>query len=174
MSVTRVAMIEPGTLALFAMTSGELLGRYLDNAGIDKAEFGRRVGGGYLKAHRWCLNKGFNARNRRKAEAALGLPSGYFDRPDDDNAAREREAHRRIVFEEFMRTDIGRRLDPHISEALKEAVIPAGRRATVEFYVGLSLVYQGQLTEKELDENLDWNENESQEIASKSPQIRRK
>lgn len=161
-------MTDPGTLALFAMTPGDLLEKYLKDKGIEKAEFGRMIGADYQKAHRWTQNEGFNPKNRRRAEQVLGLPSGYFDRPDADDASRERELHRRRVFARFLETDIAKRLDPSIVASLDQAVIPPGRRATVDFFTGLSLVYAGQLTEKEALDNLDWNERESREIVTKT------
>lgn len=153
------------------MTPGELLARYLEREKIQKADFGRLVGADYQKANRWTKDVGFGPKNRRKAAEVLGLPLDYFDRPDDDDAARARETLRRRVFADFLETDMAKRLaksDPHVIASLNAIPIPVDRRPTVDFYMGMALVFTGQLSTQDAAESLDWNERESREVAAKT------
>lgn len=177
MSVTDLAMHHPDPITLFAMTPGELLEKYLKREKIQKADFGRMVGSDYQKANRWTQDIGFGPKNRRKAAEVLGLPHDYFDRPDDDDAMREREATRRRVFKDFQETDIAKRIakaDPSVMAALDATPIPPGRVPTVDFYMGLALVFTGQLTPQQASESLDWNERESRAIETKRTDPARK
>jgi hypothetical protein len=129
MSVTFIAMIDVTPLASYAMTPGELLAQVLARKGMEKAEFGRRIGADYQKANRWTKDIGFGPRNRRRAEAVLELPVGYFDRPDDDDEQRAREVHRRKVFAEFLDSDYGKqfaRKHPDTIASLNAIPLPPG------------------------------------------------
>lgn len=177
-------------LALFAMnagmTAGELLKSVLDEKGITKAKFGRMVAvhqgkdsGGYQKTNRWTQNKGFHEENRRIAAAVLKLPADYFDHPErfGDEAARRAEEIRKQVFQEFVVSDTGKRLQassPEVLDSLDRTPIPPGLRASVDFYVALALVFSGALTTQQAAQNLAWNERLRADLTKKKKSGKRK
>jgi hypothetical protein len=153
-------MANPDLLALASMSPGELLEKVLADRGIPKTDFGERVGGGYRRVQRWIKNIGFNSRNRRLAARELGLQLDFFDRPELNDGARERESHRRTGFKEWLETPKGKRLSessPEIVACIDSVPIPPGTRASIDFFDGIALVYTGQLTREEMEESLGRN-----------------
>jgi len=159
------------------MTAGELLADVLDARTIEKTEFARRLGKSYLTVNRWTKDQGFNKRNQRLAAEELKLDPDFFSRPSGDEVGRAREAYRRKVFAEFLDTDVGKRLtsmNPDVISALNSTPIPPGKRPTIDFYNGMSLLFTRSLDPELAAEAIELNEQVSASLASKGAPRKRK
>lgn len=88
---------------------GQLLLEVLKEKGINRAEFGRRMGSDFQLANRWSRGKGFNEANRQRAAAELGLPPDFFETPD---RAQQIEDYRKTIFAQFAKTPFGSEARP--------------------------------------------------------------
>jgi transcriptional regulator with XRE-family HTH domain len=153
------------------MTSGEKLAKELAARGMEKSELGKKLGVSYLTINRWTKDQGFTAAKQRRAAIALKLDPDYFERLEDDDGLRVREAHRRRVFAEFCETDIAKRLandDPDVLSTLNATPFPAGRRPTVNAFIGMALVFTGQLAPEDALAAIKLNESVAATLASKT------
>jgi transcriptional regulator with XRE-family HTH domain len=157
------------SLDLFDMESaeeraGRRLEQLLARRGMEKAEFGRKIGGDYQKAHRWTKGVGFSPRNRRVAAKALDVDPDYFDRDDAEDAVVERIAQRKRVFAEFLATDSGREAQRRgYASALEETPVPHGRTPTVAYYHGVYLNMVGLLATELVEKSVESDEKAQKE-----------
>lgn len=140
-----------------AATPGELLREALERADSSPTELGKKLGftTPYQTVKRWIDGRGFNPENQRKAAIALGLPSNYFEQPDD---AARRERHRLRIFAEFLRTEIGALTTPEQRRVLESVRFPDRILPTVHLYTAWALALQDKITFDQVPEVAAENE----------------
>lgn len=131
-------------------TPGQLLSAELKRLNVKKIDLARRIAGpqaAWLLVHRWTQDRGFNEENQHKAEDALGLPRGYFTRPDQ---AAAKEAYRRKVFEGFCATELGQKASEQELRVLNAIPFLDDILPTPYFYAATLLALQNRLTPTEV------------------------
>lgn len=148
-------------------TPGELLKEALNRAGVEQAEFGRRLGftTPYQTVHRWVKDSGFNEENQKRAAEELGLPVDYFSAPD---TAAMREHQRARVFADFLRTEIGSSCSAQERQVLGGVRFPDGITPSVAMFQTWALALRSQVAPEKVAETIEANERLDAEIARKS------
>lgn len=124
-------------------TKGELLADAIQQAGVDKAAFGRALG--YANAYGTIQayingSKKIGDRVAKKLAAELKLPADYFL---DEKYTEERLDRVTEAYEGFLRTPVGSSASEEELAAIKR-LLPALRAPTSEWLVSMVLHLRGQ------------------------------
>lgn len=140
-------------------TPEQLLEETLIELGVRKTDLGRhfKAKQPYQLVQKWIKGQGFNERNQRAAEDFLGLPRGYFERPEQASHHR-REAHRVRVLEEFLATDLGKEATESEVRVLRSIRFLDDILPTTATYAAILLALSHRLASEKVAEVLQYNE----------------